>query len=145
MIRRPPRSTRTDTLVPYTTLFRSTRRHRYRNDGAEPVARPAVPGPAFDGRRRLPYRAVSQGRLCRAQPEAAARIADRGQAVPLRALRPRRAAPLSRRRLPAGLLHEDPLQADPHLHRPARTEGPVPSPPGAGAFATAPIRTEEHT
>src|SRR3546814_10915837 len=25
MIRRPPRSTRTDTLVPYTTLFRSTR------------------------------------------------------------------------------------------------------------------------
>src|SRR3546814_12725573 len=28
MIRRPPRSTRTDTLVPYTTLFRS--RHRMR-------------------------------------------------------------------------------------------------------------------
>src|SRR3546814_7194602 len=26
MIRRPPRSTRTDTLVPYTTLFRSHRR-----------------------------------------------------------------------------------------------------------------------
>src|SRR3546814_1441346 len=26
MIRRPPRSTRTDTLVPYTTLFRSTER-----------------------------------------------------------------------------------------------------------------------
>src|SRR3546814_9989911 len=28
MIRRPPRSTRTDTLFPYTTLFRSHRRHR---------------------------------------------------------------------------------------------------------------------
>src|SRR3546814_7113377 len=31
MIRRPPRSTRTDTLLPYTTLFRSgggSRRHR---------------------------------------------------------------------------------------------------------------------
>src|SRR3546814_10451586 len=27
MIRRPPRSTRTDTLFPYTTLFRSTRRY----------------------------------------------------------------------------------------------------------------------
>src|SRR3546814_8561573 len=27
MIRRPPRSTRTDTLFPYTTLFRSKRRH----------------------------------------------------------------------------------------------------------------------
>src|SRR3546814_1258334 len=26
MIRRPPRSTRTDTLFPYTTLFRSSRR-----------------------------------------------------------------------------------------------------------------------
>src|SRR3546814_4231489 len=28
MIRRPPRSTRTDTLLPYTTLFRSTDRRR---------------------------------------------------------------------------------------------------------------------
>src|SRR3546814_7767903 len=28
MIRRPPRSTRTDTLFPYTTLFRSHRDHR---------------------------------------------------------------------------------------------------------------------
>src|SRR3546814_4105704 len=28
MIRRPPRSTRTDTLFPYTTLFRSLRAHR---------------------------------------------------------------------------------------------------------------------
>src|SRR3546814_11800220 len=27
MIRRPPRSTRTDTLFPYTTLFRSRERH----------------------------------------------------------------------------------------------------------------------
>src|SRR3546814_3219968 len=27
MIRRPPRSTRTDTLLPYTTLFRSQARH----------------------------------------------------------------------------------------------------------------------
>src|SRR3546814_2078402 len=30
MIRRPPRSTRTDTLFPYTTLFRSLARHRSR-------------------------------------------------------------------------------------------------------------------
>src|SRR3546814_11032307 len=30
MIRRPPRSTRTDTLFPYTTLFRSRRRDRAR-------------------------------------------------------------------------------------------------------------------
>src|SRR3546814_1701798 len=30
MIRRPPRSTRTDTLVPYTTLFRSALHHQGR-------------------------------------------------------------------------------------------------------------------
>src|SRR3546814_7784655 len=35
MIRRPPRSTRTDTLFPYTTLFRSPARR----DGAPPRAR----------------------------------------------------------------------------------------------------------
>src|SRR3546814_4956911 len=29
MIRRPPRSTRTDTLFPYTTLFRSARSHGF--------------------------------------------------------------------------------------------------------------------
>src|SRR3546814_6594464 len=39
MIRRPPRSTRTDTLFPYTTLFRSTRRPR----------RPARLGPGDRG------------------------------------------------------------------------------------------------
>src|SRR3546814_17496004 len=33
MIRRPPRSTRTDTLVPYTTLFRSGERGRQRLAG----------------------------------------------------------------------------------------------------------------
>src|SRR3546814_3884231 len=31
MIRRPPRSTRTDTLFPYTTLFRSPRTHSARS------------------------------------------------------------------------------------------------------------------
>src|SRR3546814_16171178 len=36
MIRRPPRSTRTDTLLPYTTLFRSGRR-------ANPRAKPPFP------------------------------------------------------------------------------------------------------
>src|SRR3546814_13441790 len=34
MIRRPPRSTRTDTLFPYTTLFRSVRRPARRDIGA---------------------------------------------------------------------------------------------------------------
>src|SRR3546814_7673788 len=36
MIRRPPRSTRTDTLFPYTTLFRSAR-HRGRRRSPQPT------------------------------------------------------------------------------------------------------------
>src|SRR3546814_11364071 len=32
MIRRPPRSTRTDTLFPYTTLFRSKKRPRFSSE-----------------------------------------------------------------------------------------------------------------
>src|SRR3546814_3780756 len=55
MIRRPPRTTRTDTLFPYTTLFRSqvTRRH----DGLEQriddpdVAGDQVPGAGLDVQR----------------------------------------------------------------------------------------------
>src|SRR3546814_9223182 len=67
MIRRPPRSTRTDTLFPYTTLFRSTgalqdpqRRAgvglchapaaERRGAGARIRRRPAVMGEACDGR-----------------------------------------------------------------------------------------------
>src|SRR3546814_17272839 len=36
MIRRPPRSTRTDTLFPYTTLFRSMREDINANRGGRP-------------------------------------------------------------------------------------------------------------
>src|SRR3546814_9704081 len=62
MIRRPPRSTRTDTLFPYTTLFRS-RRHA-RHDERPPhrprlcdreirgAARAAGRGAGADGRQR---------------------------------------------------------------------------------------------
>src|SRR3546814_17809724 len=48
MIRRPPRSTRTDTLFPYTTLFRSA------SDHARAVERPRGGGiERVDGERRL--------------------------------------------------------------------------------------------
>src|SRR3546814_12172251 len=59
MIRRPPRSTRTDTLFPYTTLFRS-------HDRFLPVADPqrqgseAVPGQG-------PARPEALGKACHAQ------------------------------------------------------------------------------
>src|SRR3546814_20020304 len=39
MIRRPPRSTRTDTLFPYTTLFRSFHQPRRHGDIADAVGR----------------------------------------------------------------------------------------------------------
>src|SRR3546814_1747354 len=43
MIRRPPRSTRTDTLFPYTTLFRSREDfHRRQADRAARVTRPCA-------------------------------------------------------------------------------------------------------
>src|SRR3546814_8257565 len=45
MIRRPPRSTRTDTLFPYTTLFRSNRRNEP-DLAACLAARRPVPGMA---------------------------------------------------------------------------------------------------
>src|SRR3546814_4352170 len=40
MIRRPPRSTRTDTLFPYTTLFRSAVRHRAERGRGSPLIGP---------------------------------------------------------------------------------------------------------
>src|SRR3546814_13604682 len=46
MIRRPPRSTRTDTLFPYTTLFRSF--HRSRRGRPDPPAGRAPGRPARD-------------------------------------------------------------------------------------------------
>src|SRR3546814_8263100 len=54
MIRRPPRSTRTDTLFPYTTLFRATRWDRRCRTSSRPV-RPGA------GHRQAPRR-VSSGR-----------------------------------------------------------------------------------
>src|SRR3546814_15511928 len=54
MIRRPPRATRTDTLFPYTTLFRSPDRCRPTSgrDGAGRSARPAGGGRRCPCRRR---------------------------------------------------------------------------------------------
>src|SRR3546814_15747046 len=46
MIRRPPRSTRTDTLFPYTTLFRSDDVDQRRQADAHPAARSAREAPS---------------------------------------------------------------------------------------------------
>src|SRR3546814_8853081 len=50
MVRRPPRSTRTDTLVPYTTLFRSIRHYGHCAGG--PPLGPARQAPCGTARRR---------------------------------------------------------------------------------------------
>src|SRR3546814_8805615 len=53
MIRRPPRSTRTDTLFPYTTLFRSTMFRATRTFWRRGTCGPGVPGPGTEGRSAL--------------------------------------------------------------------------------------------
>src|SRR3546814_19225754 len=69
MIRRPPRSTRTDTLVPYTTLFRSRRDDLdRRRRGAAPPARPQL----LAARRRRLLHAAAEGGLLRSLAGAAA-------------------------------------------------------------------------
>src|SRR3546814_12446314 len=47
MIRRPPRSTRTDTLFPYTTLFRSQHSTQYFPRFHQMMQVSAAPGPAY--------------------------------------------------------------------------------------------------
>src|SRR3546814_7567879 len=86
MIRRPPRSTRTDTLFPYTTLFRSGQSgHQGRTavvDGrASDRPHPFPEGKALLAGRNGPYRSYrehtaevayagsSAGRICPDQPE----------------------------------------------------------------------------
>src|SRR3546814_9677966 len=56
MIRRPPRSTRTDTLFPYTTLFRSfpaLERVHFTNSGTEANLMALAAARAFTGRDRV--------------------------------------------------------------------------------------------
>src|SRR3546814_11314136 len=55
MIRRPPRSTRTDTLFPYTTLFRSVQEELCRGEPPEGryLAEPDRPAGAAAGHGRL--------------------------------------------------------------------------------------------
>src|SRR3546814_6511640 len=73
MIRRPPRSTRTDTLFPYTTLFRSPRRW------TRWPCRPCTPCPVragAPGRRSFPAAAAGRRRRPRFRPRAPTTAAD---------------------------------------------------------------------
>src|SRR3546814_13779798 len=66
MKRRPPRSTRTDTLFPYTTLFRSPRRRRQQFPPVPHLLAGAAP--AGLGVRR-PVRLAGRRLLCRRDAE----------------------------------------------------------------------------
>src|SRR3546814_16916878 len=61
MIRHPPRSTRTDTLCPYTTLFRSGRA-RARALALRSAHPPLEPAPGLDALGRLPFGAALRQR-----------------------------------------------------------------------------------
>src|SRR3546814_8690420 len=53
MIRRPPRSTRTDTLFPYTTLFRSPLHPRVDGPTITPASAAASASPAYPSEDRM--------------------------------------------------------------------------------------------
>src|SRR3546814_12422986 len=96
MIRRPPRSTRTDTLFPYTTLFRSRPRGRARRPRAPVVAHrrrhrrrhlPPPPGcvRAHPGRHHPPPSADRKRMSSRPSPDPAALVLEDGTRYPGRA------------------------------------------------------------
>src|SRR3546814_923563 len=82
MKRRPPRSTRTDTLFPYTTLFRSPPpRHRHRRRLRWLFRCPAVPCAGSGVRRRRPVARVLRRPL---PPDRRSRAAEPGLREPRR-------------------------------------------------------------
>src|SRR3546814_7894866 len=63
MIRRPPRSTRTDTLFPYTTLFRSPRHLVFIDETWAKTNMAPLRGWAPKGQRRACQKFCARGRL----------------------------------------------------------------------------------
>src|SRR3546814_782623 len=109
MIRRPPRSTRTDTLVPYTTLFRSWYTI-FKNGSGYVIS--GNQSPAADVRRRhLRYFGPCDGRL---RGGWQSQYARQGAAVALG------------RGAPETVRFRDGGRGEPHLPPPPRTRPPAP-------------------
>src|SRR3546814_12155022 len=76
MIRRPPSSTRTDTLLPYTTLFRSSRRRPCAKGGRRSRRRTY---PAAFGRHRAEESAGDHRRVLRSVMRSLPRLLSQGE------------------------------------------------------------------
>src|SRR3546814_2780916 len=90
MIRRPPRSTRTDTLFPYTTLFRSRKLADFLGQFEE-MLRPRIDGEA-DRRTSEPQRIVDAARhrlIARGRPAIRRIDLEDGRQLPRETVRPR--------------------------------------------------------
>src|SRR3546814_17585279 len=115
MIRRPPRSTRTDTLCPYTTLFRSLilpppSPHRRSSCSAlSRASRAAAPSLALDPR---------------VKPEGDEKRRHNGESLLPRALLPRALLPLDRPRRLGGHVVDDAVDAAPLGDEAGREAGP---------------------
>src|SRR3546814_242794 len=123
MIRRPPRSTRTDTLFPYTTLFRSpaspaSRFHRGSGIPGDDVAgvldRRHGPGSRCAVQLHRPAKPLAQPAHDR-QPHA---LAARADPVGTVERRPDLAQHFGRH-ADTGIGHDDPASLQPHLDAPA--------------------------
>src|SRR3546814_19606644 len=79
MIRRPPSSTRTDTLLPYTTLFRSSRRRTCAKGGRRDRRRTY---PAAFGRHRAEESAGDHRRVLRSVMRSLPRLLSQGEGTP---------------------------------------------------------------
>src|SRR3546814_9763789 len=138
MIRRPPRSTRPDTLVPYTTLFRSSRRAPLVLWGGDPLRRLVRPRRRHHHRpahRCAPARrpgAERTGGLGAEHRTAALRRPHLVLALPLARARLRCRAALPRRRAggPAGPHRRGPGPRLGHGRPPPRRTS-LPAPQGA--------------
>src|SRR3546814_15748326 len=108
MIRRPPRSTRTDTLFPYTTLFRSDEPPRLARDGAalrraELAGQQPDRGPPRADKRALPPQRERRQHLCAGRPGRALAHGDgRGRPAARRLHRLRALRSIRRPRTPIG-------------------------------------------
>src|SRR3546814_19001199 len=125
MIRRPPRPTRTDTLVPYTTLVRSARKAPYHPRRA----RCGGGGPQDRRLESLAARAGCQQRRTRRREADRRQPADAGGHVPAR-----RAGAPQRRAARHSTLRAD--RGDPEL----RTRAPTPTAPSRADTLTQEIR-----